>query len=141
MENVYSCSIRSNRSVVPSHYPEWVTWIAFGAGLTGAISLGLILVAKAYHPELIRLCWYVGICGNMLFSLFRSFITQRRRRLITELGLLEKLQEEDSLCPDDYKALRYLVSSLHASKERWNCTVIFVCSVAAITWDLWPNTG
>lgn len=141
MENAYSCSTGPDRSAVPSRYPEWVTWLAFGVGLTGAISLRLILVAKAYHPELIRLFWYVGICGNMLFFLFRSFITQRRRRLITDLGLLEKLQEQDRLSPEDYKALRYLVSSLHASKERWNYTVIFVCSVAAITWDLWANMG
>jgi len=123
-------------SKIPSSYPDWVTWLAFGIGLTGAISLRLILIAKAYQPELIRVFWYVGVCGNMLFFLFRSYITHRRRRLIAELGLLKKLQQNDKLYSEDYQALRYLVSSLHSSKERWNYLVISVCSLAAIAWDL-----
>lgn len=40
---------------IPHRFPEWVTWLFFGIGLTGAISLRLILVAKAYNPELITL--------------------------------------------------------------------------------------
>ncbi len=121
---------------VPSKYPSWVTWTAFGVGLTGAISLRLILVAKEYRPEMVRLLWYLGVCGNMLFFLFRAFITQRRRRLITTLYLQEKLKEERLLSPEDYHALRYLVGSLYTSKERWNYAVIFVFSIMAIVWDL-----
>ncbi|MFO8241113.1 MAG: hypothetical protein R6T90_08955 [Dissulfuribacterales bacterium] len=123
-------------SKVPTSYPEWVTWLAFGIGLTGAISLRLILIAKAYQPELVRVFWYIGVCGNMVFFLFRSYITHRRRRLITELGLINKLQQKCQLCSEDFHALHYLVSSIHSSKERWNYLVIFVCSLAAIAWDL-----
>ncbi|NDY43303.1 hypothetical protein G3N55_10680 [Dissulfurirhabdus thermomarina] len=122
---------------VPVRFPAWVTWAAFGVGLTGAISLRLILVAKAYDPDLIRLFWYIGVCGNMLFFLFRSYITQRRRRVILSLDLPAKLQDEARLCPEDYEALRYLVASLMASKERWNYFVISAFSLAAIAWDLW----
>jgi hypothetical protein len=121
---------------VPSRYPGWVTWLAFAVGLTGAISLRLILIAKACRPELVRLLWYLGVCGNMLFFMFRAFITHRRRRLITTLRLQEKLHEENSLCPEDYEALRYLVGSLYASKERWNYLVIFIFSIMAIAWDI-----
>ncbi len=125
-----------SQSAVPSRFPAWVTWLAFAVGLTGAISLRLILIAKAYRPELVRLLWYVGVCGNMIFFMFRAFITQRRRHLIASLRLREKLREEDSLCPADYEALRYLVESLYISKERWNYLIIFVCSVLAIAWDV-----
>jgi len=132
-----SCSLDPGPgSAVPSRYPAWVIWLAFATGLTGAISLRLILIAKAYRPELVRLLWYLGVCGNMLFFMFRAFITHRRRRLITTLRLQEKLQQENSLCPEDYEALRYLVSSLYASKERWNYAIIFVCSIMAIAWDI-----
>ena len=125
-----------SQSAVPSRFPGWVTWLAFAVGLTGAISLRLILIAKAYRPELVRLLWYVGVCGNMIFFMFRAFITHRRRHLIASLRLREKLREEDSLCPADYEALRYLVESLYVSKERWNYLIIFVCSVLAIAWDV-----
>lgn len=109
---------------VPSRYPAWVAWAAFGVGLTGAISLRLILVAEEYRPELVRLLWYLGICGNMLFFMFRAFITNRRRRLIKTLELQTKLLNEDSFCSEDYQALRYLVSSLCASKEQASGTRI-----------------
>ena len=132
-----TCSLEQHQDPhIPSRYPSWVTWLAFSVGLTGAISLRLILIAKAYRPELVRLLWYLGVCGNMLFFMFRAFITHRRRRLITTLRLQEKLRQEDSLCPEDYEALRYLVSSLYASKERWNYAIIFVCSILAIAWDI-----
>ncbi len=122
---------------VPHRFPAWVTWLAFAVGLTGAISLRLILIAKAYRPELITLFWYIGVCGNMLFFLFRFYVSQRRRRTIEELRLLEKLAQHESLSPKDLAALHYLVASLKVSKERWNYTVIFLCSLAAIFWDLW----
>ncbi len=122
---------------VPHRFPPWVTWLAFGIGLTGSISLRLILVAKAYRPELITFFWYVGVCGNMCFFMFRAYISSRRRRTIEKLRLLEKLENKDSLSEEDLKALKYLVASIQISKERWNYAVIFVCSLVAIFWDLW----
>ena len=73
----------------------------------------------------------------MLFFMFRSYITNRRRRTIERLRLLEKLESRTPLNEEDLSALRYLVASIKVSKERWNYLVIFVCSLAAIFWDLW----
>ena len=126
-------------SRIPRRLPDWVTWIAFGTGLTGAVSIRLILIAKTYSPEMIRLFWYLGVSGNMCFFLFRTFITYRRRRLVNNLDLISRLEKRDSLRPDDYEALKYLISSLHASKERWNYFVIFLFSLIAIGWDIWIN--
>ncbi len=124
-------------NTLPKRLPGWVAWLAFAVGFTGAISLRLILVAKAYKPEFIRLFWYLGVVGNMLFFLFRAYITHRRKRLILELNLLQKLQYGQCLCPQDYHAIRYVLSSLVTSKEMWNYAIIFVFSVLAILWDLW----
>lgn len=125
-----------SRNMIPAPFPAWVTWLAFTVGLAGAVFLRLILVAKAYWPGMIRPFWYLAICGNMLFFLFRAYITRRRKRLISGLHLLDKLRDEQSLCPQDYSALRYLVISLNASKEMWNYAVIFILSVLAILWDI-----
>ncbi len=126
---------------VPKRLPNWVTWLAFSVGLIGSLSLRLILVAKAYRPELIRLFWYIGVLGNMCFFMFRTFITYRRRHLILELGLLEKLKKKGPLNDEDFHALQYLVGSLYISKERWNYFVIFFFSLLAIFWDLWTSWG
>ncbi len=130
------CPLYNSDVVVPSRYPAWVIYLSFAVGLTGAISLRLILIAKAYRPEFVRLLWYIGVCGNMLFFMFRAYITNRRRNLIATLRLQEKLRDEHSLCPQDYAALRYLVDSLYASKERWNYAIIFIFSILAIGWDV-----
>ncbi len=123
---------------IPHRFPTWVTWLVFALGLTGSISLRLILVAKAYKPELITVLWYIGVCGNMAFFLFRSYITERRKRTIEELDLLQKL-ETKTLSKEDYQALHYLVSSIKVSKEKWNYLIISLCSIAAIIWDLWTR--
>jgi len=78
----------------------------------------------------------MGICGNMIFFFFRSYITYRRRRLITELDLIAKLEKGVQLSRNECDALHYLVKSLYASKERWNYAVISIFSFAAIAWDL-----
>ncbi len=122
---------------IPHRFPTWITWLAFGVGLTAAISLRLILVAKVYRPELISLFWYIGVCGNMLFFSFRTYITHRRRRVIRELALLEKLKKRNELQESDWEALYYIVSSVYVSKERFNYLIIFIFSLAAIGWDLW----
>ncbi len=128
---------KANQAEIPHRLPAWVSWAAFSLGLTGSISLRLILIAKAYHPALIDFFWYLGVCGNMVFFMFRAYISFRRRRVIEERRLLTKLQEPQSLSEEDLKALHYLVSSLKISKERWNYWVIFLCSFLAIAWDLW----
>ncbi len=125
-----------SRIDTPHVLSPWITWAIFALGLVAALSLRLILVAKAYRPELIRALWYMGICGNMIFFFFRSYITYRRRRLITELDLIAKLEQGSPLTRDECNALRYLVKSLYASKERWNYAVISIFSFAAIAWDL-----
>jgi predicted membrane channel-forming protein YqfA (hemolysin III family) len=124
---------------VPHRLPSWVTWLAFFTGLTGSLSLRLILVAKQYQPELVRLFWYIGVVGNMIFFLFRSYISHRRRRLIAALSLQEKLKEHRPLTEQDYQAIYYLISSLYISKERWNYAVIFFFSMLAIVWDVVTN--
>lgn len=125
---------------MPHKMPTWVTWLAFAVGLTGALSIRLILIARLYNPELVRIYWYIGVIGNMLFFLFRTFITWRRRRLILAMDIMDKLKKRKTLSEQDYVALEYLVSSLYVSKERWNYFVIFFFSMLAIAWDLWVSS-
>ncbi|AEH45497.1 hypothetical protein Thein_1637 [Thermodesulfatator indicus DSM 15286] len=122
---------------VPHRLPPWVPWFAFLVGLTGAISLRLILIAKAYRPELITVFWYIGVLGNMLFFMFRAYVTGRRKKTIEELDLLNKLKHRRELSDEDFEALQYLVTSIKVSKERWNYFIIFFFSMLAIIWDLW----
>ncbi len=121
---------------IPSRLPIWITWLAFLVGLTGSLSLRLILIARKYDPELVRLFWYIGVIGNMFFFLFRSYISARRRKIIASLALQEKLKNKAELNSDDYKALSYLISSLYVSKERWNYAIISFFSLLAVLWDI-----
>ena len=133
---ILACPIDFDKNIIPTRLPNWTIWLAFFIGLSGAISLRLILIAKAYKPEMIRLLWYIAVCCNMAFFLFRTYITNRRRRLIISLNLMEKLNKEESLCPQDFAALRYLIASIYLSKEIYNYLIIFLFSLIAIFVDI-----
>ncbi len=64
---VLSCTIEIDKNLIPSRLPDWIIWLAFLVGLIGASALRLILIAKAYKPELIRPLWYMAVCCNMIF--------------------------------------------------------------------------
>ena len=45
---IFACPIEIDKSLIPSHLPNWIIWFSFLIGLTGATALRSILIAKAY---------------------------------------------------------------------------------------------
>ncbi len=124
------------RHPIPRPFPRWVPWFAFLVGITASLSYRLIIVAKHLDPGLIRPLWYVAVCGNSLFFLYRYLISLRRQRVVKERAIMEKLEKGCCLSPEDCQALRYLVYSTVITKEKWNYFVIFVSTFLAILFDL-----
>ncbi|WP_456433275.1 hypothetical protein [Thermosulfuriphilus sp.] len=128
------------KHAIPRPFPRWVPWAAFAIGITASVSYRLIIVAKHLDPAWIRPLWYVAVCGNSLFFLYRYIISQRRQKVVIERGILEKLKNGCCLSPEDCQAVRYLVYSTVITKEKWNYFVIFASTILAILFDLlWPG--
>ena len=61
--------------------------------------------------------------------------------MISDLGLLEKIDRREALTEEDFEGLNYVMWSLSVSKERMNYLVIFAFSVIAIVLSLALDFG
>jgi hypothetical protein len=115
--------------------PKPVILTFFVIGLTSATSLRLIIIADWFDATLARFFWYLGVLGNVIFFGYRFWISKKRRAVIMQNKLQEKLAS-GNLTKDDCARLSYIVSSLVKSKEVFNYVYIFIMSALAIIVDL-----
>lgn len=108
----------------------------FMVGILSALAFRALVLVQRFDPVAVRLFWYIGVCGYILFFLYRYLISRRRKRVIRERSLLEKLDREDPLDRKDRNALRYVIASVDRSLENYNYYVIFILSVLAVLADL-----
>lgn len=123
----------------PHTVPKYVTYGFFLLGLFSAIAFRAIIVFQQMEPNWVRPAWYVGTVGYLLFFLYRFGITKKRKKAISEYGLIEKV-ESRTLTDEDRKALLYLLSSIKVSLEDMNYALIFFLSIGAIAADIILST-
>ncbi len=112
----------------------WIKFF-FVIGLISSLAFRLILIANNYWPEAVRWIWYCGVIGYVAFFMYRTKISFKRRRTVTGLNLIEKL-ENGNLDSNDKDAIKYILNSLVHSKEVLNYIIIFVLSGIAIFIDI-----
>ncbi len=120
----------------PHLVPKWVIYGFFVLGLVSAISFRAIIVLKKIEPSLVRPVWYVGAVGYMLFFLYRTHITRKRKSAIQKYRLIEKVKTNACLSDEDREVLGYLLSSLEKSPEEFNYFLIFIISIIAVVIDI-----
>ena len=120
----------------PHTLPTSVINLFFIIGLISALSFRTLMAVGELYPDMIRLVWYVGIIGYILFFSFRYFIARKRRRAITEFDLISKIKEDRPLSENERGVVVYLLSSLQKSRENLNYLFIFTTSILAILVDI-----
>ncbi len=120
----------------PKELPASVINAIFLLGLFSSICFRVLLIANALYPPLFRPIWYAGVLGYCGFFLHRYRITQKRKRAIRGMDLVQKLNQ-NRLESEDRKAVAYILSSIDHSKEGLNYLIIFVLSAVAISVDLY----
>jgi len=123
----------------PHTVPKYVTYGFFLLGLFSAIAFRAIIVFQQLEPDWVRPAWYIGTVGYLLFFLYRFEITKKRKKAISEYGLIEKVDSE-TLTDEDRQALLYLLSSIKVSLEDMNYAIIFFLSIGAIAADIILST-
>ncbi len=119
----------------PHIVPKYVTYGFFLIGLFSAIAFRAIIVLQHMEPNWVRPVWYIGTVGYILFFLYRFEITKKRKKAISDYGLIEKV-ENKTLSDEDRKVLLYLLSSIKVSLEGMNYALIFFLSIVAIAADI-----
>lgn len=77
----------------------------------------IIIIFNYFWQPMGRVVWYCGVMGYILFFGFRFYISRKRRRVIIENDLINKL-EEDSLNRGGYYPLPGDAGVLDQTKKR-----------------------
>jgi len=114
--------------------PKPLRMFYFWSGIIATFAYRAIIVLNFYSPLWVKIFWYVGTVGFIVYFIHRFDISKKRSALIVEHRLREKLDNNtlDKLTPEDNEALGYILETLVSSKEKWNYYAIFILSGIAL---------
>ena len=120
------------QNIKPS--PKPLRLFYFWAGIIATLAYRIIIVLNFYSTTWVKISWYVGTIGFIIYFIHRFDISKKRSAMVVEHKLREKLDSNtlDELNQDDQKALGYILKTLVSSKERWNYYAIFILSGLAL---------
>lgn len=118
----------------PKASPKALRLFYFWAGIIATLAYRVIIVLNFYSATWVKVSWYIGTIGFILYFIHRFDVSKKRSALIVEHRLREKLDTNtlDELDDDDKQALGYILRTLVSSKERWNYYAIFILSGIAL---------
>jgi len=111
--------------------PKPIRLFFFWAGIIATIAYRIIIVLDFYSPSWVKIAWYIGTIGFILYFGHRFNIARKKARLIKQYNLVETIDNAD-IDPQKKLALHYLAKTTVTSKSRWNAAVIFFLSVLAL---------
>jgi len=111
--------------------PKPVRIFFFWAGIIATVAYRIIIVLNLYSPFLVKIAWYIGTIGFVLYFGHRYSVAKKRANLVKDYNLIGVLDNCD-IGPDQKQALNYLVKTSLTSKSRWNSGFIFILSVLAL---------
>ncbi len=112
--------------------PKPVRLFFFLAGIIATIAYRIIIVLNFYSPLWVKVSWYIGTVGFILYFGHRYNVARKRAKLIKDYSLIEAVQKAGCIDAQKKEALYYLVKTSLTSKSRWNSAVIFILSVLAL---------
>lgn len=112
--------------------PKPVRLFFFGAGIIATVAYRIIIVLNLYSPLWVKIAWYIGTVGFVLYFGHRYNIAKKRANLVKDYKLIEAVDKADCINPQKKLALHYLVKTSLTSKSKWNAGIIFILSFAAL---------
>ena len=112
--------------------PEPVRLFFFWVGIIATVAYRIIIVLNLYSPLWVKVAWYVGTIGFVLYFGHRFNIARKRANLVKDYKLIEAVDKADGIDSQRKLALHYLVRTSLTSKSRWNSAVIFILSFIAL---------
>jgi len=103
----------------------------FIAGIIATVAYRIIIVLNLYDAFWVKVSWYVGTVGFILYFGHRYDIARRRKQLIEKYDLVQ-IVDGSGIKNDEKQALHYLVQTSLTSKSRWNSAIIFILTLIAL---------
>ena len=111
--------------------PKPVRLFFFWAGIIATIAYRIIIVLDFYSPSWVKIAWYIGTIGFILYFGHRFAIARKKAKLIQDYKLVSAINDSN-IDPQKKIALHYLAKTTVTSKARWNAAVIFFLSIIAL---------
>ena len=119
--------------------PKPIRLFFFWAGIIATIAYRIIIVLDFYNPSWVKIAWYIGTIGFILYFGHRFDIAIKKTKLIQDYKLVETIDNSD-IDPQKKIALHYLAKTTVTSKSRWNTAVIFFLSITALLTGIFLDT-
>lgn len=121
---------KNNPKVIEPN-PKPIRLFFFWTGIIATISYRIIIILNFYSPLWVKIAWYIGTIGFVIYFLHRYNVAKKRSNLIKKYDLVEVVKKAE-IEPLKKEALYYLLKTNLTSKSKWNSALIFLLSLIAL---------
>jgi hypothetical protein len=104
----------------------------FWIGLIATFAYRAIIVLNYFEPVWVKLAWYVGTIGFIVYFWSRYKVVKQFSSLIENDELLSAVKKAKNISNSQRNSLAYIVKTLKTTKAKLNYEIIFVLSVIAL---------
>lgn len=112
--------------------PKYLRLFYFWSGVIATFAYRIIIVLNYYSNTWVKISWYVGTIGFIIYFIHRFEIAKKRASLVQDHRLIQKMDHLEDLTAEDRQALSYILKTTVSSKAKWNYYVIFILSALAL---------
>ncbi|HSX41881.1 MAG TPA: hypothetical protein VLE93_00855 [Candidatus Saccharimonadales bacterium] len=118
--------------MMPKTHSPFVRSFYFWIGIIATFAYRIVIFLTGVDPLWLKVAWYIGTIGFVIYFIHRYQISELRSRLIKENGLVAKINNLEDLNAQDKAAMEYIFQTLQSTREKWNYIFIFVASAIAL---------
>lgn len=107
--------------------------------LAGIIATIAYRITPFLAPFWVKVSWYAGTVGFILYFSHRAHVEYKRAKLVKEFGLVDVVEKSD-IAPEQKSAISYLVKTSLTSKARYNSAFIVAISALALVFSILVDT-
>ncbi len=104
----------------------------FWSGIIATLAYRIIIVLNFYSPLWVKISWYIGTIGFIIYFWHRFDIQKKRSELALDHKLIDAVEKNQYESQEQKEALKYIVKTSLTSKSRWNSAFICLMSILAL---------
>jgi len=104
----------------------------FWLGLAATFAYRIIIVLNFYEPIWVKVAWYIGTIGFIIYFWSRYRVVKQFSSLIQENKLVGAIDKASNISADQKRALSHIIKTLDKTKAQVNYIAIFILSVVAL---------
>ncbi len=112
--------------------PRLLRLFFFLTGIIATLAYRLIIVLNFYSALLVKIAWYTGTIGFIIYFWHRWMVQDKRGDLVRDYELVDLVKNMKTESEDQKEALEYIVETSLTSRSKWNSIFIFGMSVLAL---------